>query len=553
MGERLALAVEISNRGAGGIAALRRLPDAGRAAPARPRAWSSTRCAARRRTATCSGMLGRIHLARRDWARAGQVAAHPARPGRPGGGGAWPRASTAGGLARRGPAARRRWRCSRRWPRPAATTAMADAGARAASPPATPPAPQAYLDGCSPATRRSRPARTAAGRAAAMAGDPAEAEALLPRGDRRGPGRPGPYRALFGLLAGTASPTAAARRARRRHRRRRRTTAGCSSPGPACARPRRLAGADRRLRDALRPRQRRAGGRQQPREPADRAAAPTRRRSSAPSPSPGGCAGSRRAAVPGHLRLDPAPARRLPPRRSTYLAAAAAALPGNAQVQFHLGEAGSPSATATAAARLHRGARAARAPAARCRRPRPPAPASPRLEAARRPATAPATAPAAIRDGADPIPPGGRRRPQKHCRSDPSGETGRHRPISPAAADRARTGPGARPPRLHRSAAASKTRFQLKRAALGIATSRCTASSASPKVCWLRFGVPGTSQFGFGTSSGPPHAPRSAGRSAPRSSAVACLIPPLIPHVSQVYDACRCRRSPAARQMPRRR
>ena len=283
--------------------------------PHRPGRGGGRRRAAPRaaRPATLLETLGRIHLARRDWTA-----------GRPGG------RRCCAGRATRGA---RRWRTAleaaslRGQGRTAETVALLRGAAPATATPrpwrswcgprwrrATSPARRRYLDGvlakdpgepaaagcCRPGSRR-------------CAGDAAAAEARLPRADRRR-ARPG---------AGAPGAMSPARRPGPRRRRRwRRSTPG-SPPRPATARLLlRQGGAargggrhrrrDRALRGALCPRHRLGGAGQQPREPADQ---PSRRPGEPRAGLRHRPAAARlgRAAVPGHLRLDPAPARRQRP------------------------------------------------------------------------------------------------------------------------------------------------------------------------------------------------------------------------------------------------
>ena len=222
-----------------------------------------------RRTASCCSMLGQIHLARRDWTRADQVAAllreqdgpeadgdggrprdrEPARPG--------PRPPTRSPRSRGSPA-----------PDGGDVRAMADlmqgyveAGDLAAA--------QRYLDGVLAAGSGERAGAADAGRARPARGRPRRRRGRLPRGDRRRPGRcRRRYQALYALPRRPgprrrgARPRSTPGSPRRRDSAPARLRQGRAPRGPGRHRRR-----DRRLRDALRPRQRLAGARQQPREP----------------------------------------------------------------------------------------------------------------------------------------------------------------------------------------------------------------------------------------------------------------------------------------------
>ena len=313
MGERLALAVEASNRGAGGIAALCQLPDAGEP----PRSGRGRR---RRRAAPRAGKSRAPRHAR----------PHPSRPARLGpapgqvAGSCATRGSGGGGHGdepRRRPSRtarasrRRRWRCSRRSPAAGAggDQAMADlVRARVAA--GEPAGARSYLDGVLASDRGSLPARYLVAGLDAIAGRPAEAEARLPGGDRT-THRPCPSRTARSSACSPAQgqlAEAAAATLDSRHRRRRRTMArllflraglrefGGDLAGAIAdyetlyARSSDAQVVANNLASLLTRAERRDAG------------VP----SSAPSPSPGGLRGSDVPQFQDTYRLDPLPARR---------------------------------------------------------------------------------------------------------------------------------------------------------------------------------------------------------------------------------------------------
>ena len=252
--------------------------------------------------------LGEIHLARRDWARAGQVAALLARLGRPGGGGDGGRAR--GGAPRRARAAPTRpWRCSRSSPATAATPARWRRWCAPASRPATRPAPAPGSPACwptTPATRR---------RGCCSPGS-------TPRRATRPPPRPATGRWSPTRRASppaTGPGPASSRRPGAAPRRRRRSTPGSTrSPGDADLMFARAglaeAAGDREgaiaLYEALYARD--------PGAPVVANNLASLIATTRPDPESldarlrhrPAAARLGRAAVPGHLRLDPAPARR---------------------------------------------------------------------------------------------------------------------------------------------------------------------------------------------------------------------------------------------------
>ena len=225
--------------GPGRVAALRRLPDAGR--PRRTGRGGGRRRPARgaagprparhaRRASMSSAATGPASGRRPPGCarRATRRATRPRRAPRPGS--RWRRCA-----ARAGPT--RRWRCSRRWPRTATPTPWPRRCA-AISRSATPRRRRPSSPGCSPATQRVPTARLLQAELSALAGDTAAAEAALPgaggRGSRPAGGAPRARRAARRARPPRRGP----RRDRggaRRHRRRRRD---CCSPRRACSRPR---------------------------------------------------------------------------------------------------------------------------------------------------------------------------------------------------------------------------------------------------------------------------------------------------------------------------
>ena len=348
MGERLALAVELSNRApAESLRYASFLMQEDRPGPAEGVVVDALRRDPENRELL--DMLGRIHLAREDWARAGQVAGILRAQGDPV---ATAMATSLDAARLRGegkPAAAAAMletlaRQRRRGRRSAATEAIGGqalaglvrarlaAGERGRGPPRR-------RGGARRRSRRaSRPASSSPASTRSKAG-PTRPRRCYRTLVAEAPALPEPHRALFRLLAGEGDLAGADAALEQ----------GIAATGDANGellflraglresrgRPRR---GDRRLRDPLRPLERQPGPRQQPREPSDGARAPMPLPSSAPMPSPGGCAAatcrSSRTPTAGSSSCAATP-----PRRGSYLAQAAAALPGNAQVQFHLGEA----------------------------------------------------------------------------------------------------------------------------------------------------------------------------------------------------------------------
>ena len=354
--------------------------------PARPRAVVVDALRRAPENPALLEMLGRIHLARHDWARAGAGGANPARAGGPRGR-AMADEARDGEPARPGPHRRDRSRCSRAlagsdggerprrwriWCRPRSTAG--DLAARRA----------AISTACWRRTRRTSPRRLLRAGLDQLRGDAAAAEAgyraviadappcrrRTRRSAASSPARAARAEALAALDAGlAAAPDSAALRLRQggaargagRHRRRDRRSTRRSMPGTA--------------RSPVLANNLASLHRQLPRRPGE----PRARLRHRPA-----AARLERAVVPGHLRLDPAPPRRRRRRRSATSRPAAAALPDNALVQFHLAE------TELALDRGTRRAPASRAPsppprpAARCRRRTRRARASPRSTLASR-------------------------------------------------------------------------------------------------------------------------------------------------------------------------
>ena len=255
--------------------------------------------------------LGRIHLARHDWPRVGQVAELLRKTGDP----------QAARMADALEAASLQGQ-NRTGDTIAMLKDLADSGGggqamadlmRAYVEAGDVAGAQAYVDGVLAAGSRQRARPDDAGRAAGAARRERRRRGRLPGGDRR---RPCPAPALPGAVRAPERPRPRGRRpggARAGaggHRPGRGPERGAAlHPGRAARAGRRLRGGDRRLRDALRPRQQRHDDRQQPREPAQQPAqrpgepgARLRHRPAAEI--------LRRAVFPGHLRLDPAAARR---------------------------------------------------------------------------------------------------------------------------------------------------------------------------------------------------------------------------------------------------
>ena len=334
--------------------------------------------------------LGQIHLARQDWT-----------PRRPGGGDPapgrttprprrWRRASRPRACAARA-APRTPRRRSRASPaRTAATSGRWRIWCRATPTPATSPRRSATSTACSPRIPASVPGAAAARRARPDARRPRRRRGRLPRGGRR---RPCPCRRRTRRSTASSPARAGPPRPRR-----------CSTPGspplPDSAalgfakaglleREGRHRRGDRRLRGALCPGQRLAGARQQPREPdrqlPRRPGEPRARLRHRPA-----AARHRRALLPGHLRLDPAP-----PRRQRPGAAATSPPPPRRcpTTRWCSSTSPRPSWRSAGAARRARQLRRAQSPPPRpgapCRSSTRCASASPR--STRRPAAAPAT------------------------------------------------------------------------------------------------------------------------------------------------------------------
>ena len=309
-GERLARAVELSEKGPQeSLRYARFLMQDDRIGPAEGVVVDALRQAPEDRGLL--SMLGQIHLARRDWARADQVAALLRAQGGP------EAKATAAGLETA--SLRGQGKTSDAIAAleglagadGADVRAMADlmqsyaeAGDLAAA--------RGYLDGVFAADPASLPAKLMQAGLDQLAGDPAAAEAGYRAVIAAAPDLPQGYQALYAFLA-RPGPR---RRGRGRARRRARRGAGKRAPrlrqgrDPRGARRHRRR--DRRLRDALCRRHRLAGARQQPREPARelprRPGEPRARLRHRPAAARLGGP-----AVPGHLRLDPAPPRRRRP------------------------------------------------------------------------------------------------------------------------------------------------------------------------------------------------------------------------------------------------
>jgi len=206
MGERLALAVEVSSRAA--TESLRYanfLMQEDRPGPAEGVVVDALRRAPQDRDLL--SMLGRIHLARRDWARAGQVAAILREAGDPAAT-AMANALETARLAGEG--------------RPEESIAMLEdlAGGgdnaqamadlvRAHLAAGDPAAARAYLDGVLAADPDSVPGRYLLAGLHALEGETAAAEALYRAVIAAAPAMPEPHQALFALLAGTGDIAAA--------------------------------------------------------------------------------------------------------------------------------------------------------------------------------------------------------------------------------------------------------------------------------------------------------------------------------------------------------
>jgi tetratricopeptide (TPR) repeat protein len=207
MGERLALAVEVSNRApAESLRYASFLMQENRPGPAEGVVVDALRRAPEDRELLAT--LGRIHLARRDWTRAGQVAAILRAAGDPVAT-AMAAALDAERLAGEG--------------RPQAAVPLletlaaggGDAGAmaelvRAQVAAGDLAAARAYLDGVLAEDPASLPGRFLLGGLMIVDGKPAEAEALYRAVIADDPASPGPHQALFALLAGQGKVAEAA-------------------------------------------------------------------------------------------------------------------------------------------------------------------------------------------------------------------------------------------------------------------------------------------------------------------------------------------------------
>ena len=251
----------------------------------------------------------------------------------------------------------------------------------------------------------SLPARFLLAGLDAIEGRTDEAEALLRALVAEAPALPEPHLALFRLLAGegdlAGADAALEQGIAATGDGERRPPLPARRPARVARRPRR---GDRRLRDPLRPLERQPGPRQQPREPADGA---RRLRSpppsTAPMPSPGGCAAatcrSSRTPTAGSSSCAATP-----PRRGTLSPRRPRRSPATPRSSSTSARPSAPSATATRRRRPMPPPSPPPRPAAPCPRPRPPAPG--------RPSSPPLPRPRASGDPAPSPRCAGRRRPR---------------------------------------------------------------------------------------------------------------------------------------------